>query len=246
MRLDSYLHANAFFQSREKARKAVQEGAVEVNGKVITKPSFEVEEGVSISIIKETNPYVGRGGLKLQGAIEVFGLDLTGLRALDVGASTGGFTDCMLQYGASFVCACDVGKDQLDPSLRNRSDVLSLEETDIRDLAANPEAYGVTAQFQFASMDVSFISVTKVLPFVKMLLAPGAKFVCLVKPQFEVGTKKVGKKGVVKDPKVHKKVCDDVKEFALATGYQVLDCIPSPITGGDGNKEFLMLLEVQP
>lgn len=245
MRLDSYLHANGFFQSREKARKAVQEGAVEVNSKVITKPSFEVEEGVPISIIKETNPYVGRGGLKLQGAIEAFGLDLKGLRALDVGASTGGFTDCMLQYGASFVCACDVGKDQLDPSLRNRSDVLSLEETDIRDLAAKPEAYGVTAQFQFASMDVSFISVTKVLPFVKMLLAPGAKFVCLVKPQFEVGTKKVGKKGVIRDPKVHKKVCDGVKEFTLSCGYAVIDCIPSPITGGDGNKEFLMLLEVQ-
>ena len=241
MRLDCYLHTNGFFQSREKSRKAVQEGAVEVNGKVITKPSFEVEEGVQISIIKETNPYVGRGGLKLQGAIETFGLDLKGLQALDVGASTGGFTDCMLQYGAAFVCACDVGKDQLDPSLRNREDVLSLEETDIRALAANPEEYGITTKFQFASMDVSFISVTKVLPFVKMLMAPGAKLVCLVKPQFEVGTMKVGKKGVIRDPKVHKRVCDDVKAFALSSGYAVLDCIPSPITGGDGNIEFLAL-----
>ncbi len=246
MRLDCYLHTQNFFSSREKSRKAILEGAVEVNGTVVTKPSFEVEGEVSIVILKETNPYVGRGGLKLQGAIKSFGLQLQGLRALDVGASTGGFTDCMLQNGASFVCACDVGKDQLDASLRNRADVLSLEETDIRALAAEPATYGIRALFQFASMDVSFISVTKVLPFVKMLLQPGAKLVCLVKPQFEVGTLKVGKKGVVKDPKVHKKVCDDVKAFALASGYQVLDCISSPITGGDGNKEFLMLLEVLP
>lgn len=246
MRLDCYLHSNDFFSSREKARKAILEGAVAVNDNVVTKPSFEVEDDCNISILKETNPYVGRGGLKLQGAIEAFGLQLKGLRALDVGASTGGFTDCMLQHGAAFVCACDVGKDQLDVSLRNRQDVLSLEETDIRALAAEPAAYGIQELFQFASMDVSFISVTKVLPFVKMLLQPGAKLVCLVKPQFEVGTIKVGKKGVIKDPKIHKKVCEDVKAFALSCGYKVLNCIPSPITGGDGNKEFLMLMEVLP
>lgn len=248
MRLDSYLHTQNFFSSREKARKAIVERAVAVNGTVVLKPSFEVDEAgqVQIEILKETNPYVGRGGLKLQGAIENFGLSLKGLRALDVGASTGGFTDCMLQHGATFVCACDVGRDQLDASLRNREDVLSLEETDIRALAEQPAEYGVQELFQFASMDVSFISVTKILPHVKRLLLPGSKLVCLIKPQFEVGTLKVGKKGVIKDPKIHKKVCEDVKGFSLSCGFSVLDCIPSPITGGDGNKEFLMLLEVLP
>lgn len=246
MRLDCYLHTQDFFSSREKARKAILEGAIAVNGTVVTKPAFEVEGEPKVEILKETNPYVGRGGLKLQGAIETFALELQGMRALDVGASTGGFTDCMLQHGASFVCACDVGKDQLDESLRNRPEVLSLEETDIRDLAQQPEAYGIYQLFQFASMDVSFISVTKILPYVRQLLLPGAKLVCLVKPQFEVGTLKVGKKGVIRDPKIHKKVCEDVKNFALTCGFAVQNCIPSPITGGDGNKEFLMLLEVLP
>lgn len=246
MRLDCYLHTKGWFQSREKARKAVLEGAVTVNGTVIAKPAFEVEGDPAIAVIKETNPYVGRGGLKLQGAIDAFQLQLTGLRALDVGASTGGFTDCMLQHGAAFVCACDVGKDQLDDTLRHRPEVLSLEETDIRTLAAAPADYGIAGLFDFASIDVSFISVTKILPFVKILLRPRAKVVCLVKPQFEVGTLKVGKKGVIRDSRIHKKVCEDVKQFALMNGFRFYDCIPSPIAGGDGNREFLMLLEVLP
>ncbi len=243
MRLDIYLNEKNIFPSREKARQAILSSAVSVNGKIINKPSLDVSGEDIIEIIKDVNPYVGRGGLKLAGAIEIFDIDLNGVYALDVGASTGGFTDCMLKNGAVFVCACDVGKDQLDPSLRNDKRVLSLEKTDIRNLAACPEKYGITKKFDFASVDVSFISLTKVLPFLKDLISPGARVVCLIKPQFEMENRRVGKNGIIRDDRTHRYVCEKIKDFSAKIGYTVCGTAESPIKGGDGNREFLIYLK---
>ena len=251
MRLDIYLHEKDIFNSREKARRAVLEGAVSVNGNIILKPAYEIGDFDDIQIVKETNPYVGRGGIKLKAALEYFNVDLSGVTALDVGASTGGFTDCMLKNGAVAVYACDVGSNQLDVTLKNDSRVVNLENTDIRNVAVSPEKYGIGAgiKFEFVTVDVSFISLTKVLPAVKMLLQPEGKVLCLIKPQFEFGdielasSRKFFKNGIIKDPSIHKKVCGKISGFAQGIGYKVLGIIDSPVTGGSGNKEFLMMLE---
>jgi len=244
MRLDVYLHEKNIFQSREKARTAIKEEAVSVNGKIVTKPAFEVTEEDKIDIVRETNPFVGRGGLKLKGAIDSFGLDLSGVKALDIGASTGGFTDCLLKNNAQSVCAVDVGSMQMIECLKNDYRVLSLENTDIRDFAVNPKGYGVDYKFDFVCVDVSFISLTKILPHITGLIEEGADIVCLVKPQFELDKKRVGKNGVIRDSKVHKKVIEGISEFVSNTGFKVKGIIDSPIKGGDGNKEFLMLLNM--
>ena len=233
MRLDLFLVENNYFNSRQKAQNAIKEGAVSVNGKVINKPNFECSLGDDIVILKETNPYVSRGGYKLEAAIKNFYLDFNDKVVLDIGASTGGFTDCALKHGAKLVYAVDVGTDQLDESLRNRNDVVSLEQTNVLDIESFDN------EIDFIVMDVSFVSISKILPAIDKFLTDKNGFVCLVKPQFEVG-KRFLKNGIVKDRTLHIKVLEDVKSAIESYGMGIEKMTVSPILGGSGNKEFLI------
>ncbi|MBP2016694.1 23S rRNA (cytidine1920-2'-O)/16S rRNA (cytidine1409-2'-O)-methyltransferase [Symbiobacterium terraclitae] len=232
-RLDVALVARGLAPSRERAQEAIAAGMVRVNGQVVTKASRKVgpEDGLEVS--GDPIGYVGRGGLKLEGALDAFGLSPAGLVCLDVGASTGGFTDCLLRRGARLVYAVDVGRGQLHPSLRADPRVVAMEETDIREVAHLAEAPAL------AAVDVSFISLTLVLPHVARLLAPGGQIVALIKPQFEVGPAGVGKGGIVRDPRQHRRAVDRVLGAAAALGLVARRVIDSPITGTEGNREFL-------
>ena len=241
MRLDVYLSEKNLTKSRAAAAALIKAGAVSVNGKIVEKSAFEVGENDDVKIVGETLKYVGRGGLKLEKALEIGKIDLSGKTCLDIGASTGGFTDCMLQNGAKTVYAVDVGTNQLDEKLRNDARVISLENTDIRDFFLNSEA-------DFIGADVSFISLKLVLPHIFRLLKKDGKAVVLVKPQFEAGSSSVGrkalsKKGVVTDEKARLKIVAEVRDFAEQCGFAVLLTEKSPITGGSGNVEYLMILE---
>ena len=236
-RLDVYLSDNNIVKSRSLAATLIKQGSVEVNGRICTKPSFTVGDGDNVKIIGELPKYVGRGGLKLEKARAHYRLHLDGTVCIDIGASTGGFTDCMLQNGAAKVYSVDVGTDQLDEKLRNDSRVISMEKTDIRNCV------GTLPQVDFISIDVSFISLKLVLPSAFALLKDGGECVALIKPQFEAGKAHLSKNGIVRDAKVHKKVCDDIAEFASAVGFERSEIIPSPITGGDGNTEYLIYLK---
>lgn len=236
-RLDVYLSDNNIVKSRSLAATLIKQGSVEVNGRICTKPSFTVGDGDNVKIIGELPKYVGRGGLKLERALAHYRLHLDGAVCIDIGASTGGFTDCMLQNGAAKVYSVDVGTDQLDEKLRNDSRVISMEKTDIRNCV------GTLPQVDFISIDVSFISLKLVLPSAFALLKDGGECVALIKPQFEAGKAHLSKNGIVRDTKVHKKVCDDIAEFASAVGFERSEIIPSPITGGDGNTEYLIYLK---
>ncbi len=236
-RLDVYLSDNNIVKSRSLAAILIKQGSVEVNGRICTKPSFTVGDGDNVKIIGELPKYVGRGGLKLEKALAHYRLHLDGTVCIDIGASTGGFTDCMLQNGAAKVYSVDVGTDQLDEKLRNDSRVISMEKTDIRNCV------GTLPQVDFISIDVSFISLKLVLPSAFALLKDGGECVALIKPQFEAGKAHLSKNGIVRDTKVHKKVCDNIAEFASAVGFERSEIIPSPITGGDGNTEYLIYLK---
>lgn len=236
-RLDVYLSDNNIVKSRSLAATLIKQGSVEVNGRICTKSSFTVGDGDNVKIIGELPKYVGRGGLKLEKALAHYRLHLDGAVCIDIGASTGGFTDCMLQNGAAKVYSVDVGTDQLDEKLRNDSRVISMEKTDIRNCV------GTLPQVDFISIDVSFISLKLVLPSAFALLKDGGECVALIKPQFEAGKAHLSKNGIVRDTKVHKKVCDDIAEFASAVGFERSDIILSPITGGDGNTEYLIYLK---
>ena len=236
-RLDVYLSDNNIVKSRSLAATLIKQGSVEVNGRICTKPSFTVGDGDNVKIIGELPKYVGRGGLKLEKALAHYRLHLDGTVCIDIGASTGGFTDCMLQNGAAKVYSVDVGTDQLDEKLRNDSRVISMEKTDIRNCV------GTLPQVDFISIDVSFISLKLVLPSAFALLKDGGECVALIKPQFEAGKAHLSKNGIVRDTKVHKKVCDNIAEFASAVGFERREIIPSPITGGDGNTEYLIYLK---
>ena len=236
-RLDVYLSDNNIVKSRSLAAILIKQGSVEVNGRICTKPSFTVGDGDNVKIIGELPKYVGRGGLKLEKALAHYRLHLDGTVCIDIGASTGGFTDCMLQNGAAKVYSVDVGTDQLDEQLRNDSRVISMEKTDIRNCV------GTLPQVDFISIDVSFISLKLVLPSAFALLKDGGECVALIKPQFEAGKAHLSKNGIVRDTKVHKKVCDNIAEFASAVGFERSEIIPSPITGGDGNTEYLIYLK---
>lgn len=236
-RLDVYLSDNNIVKSRSLAATLIKQGSVEVNGGICTKPSFTVGDGDNVKIIGELPKYVGRGGLKLEKALAHYRLHLDGTVCIDIGASTGGFTDCMLQNGAAKVYSVDVGTDQLDEKLRNDSRVISMEKTDIRNCV------GTLPQVDFISIDVSFISLKLVLPSAFALLKDGGECVALIKPQFEAGKVHLSKNGIVRDAKVHKKVCDNIAEFASAVGFERSEIIPSPITGGDGNTEYLIYLK---
>lgn len=234
-RLDVLLVRKGFYPSRERARSVIMAGRVFVNGRRVDKPGTQVTPDADIQIRGKDNPYVSRGGLKLARAIEAFEIDLKGKVVLDVGASTGGFTDCALQEGAARVIAVDVGYGQLAWKLRNDPRVTCLERTNIRYL--DPESLPERADV--VTVDVSFISLSKILDQLHALSGDDARFILLIKPQFEAGREKVGKKGVVRDPEVHQDVLYRVLEEMRARGWSVLGITHSPIRGPEGNIEYL-------
>ncbi len=237
-RLDVILVNRGLFESREKARGAIMAGVVLVNGTREDKAGSRFDTACDIVIKEDVNPYVSRGGLKLEKAIKAFGIELEGKKAIDIGASTGGFTDCMLKNGAVKVAAVDVGYGQLAWQLRNDERVICMERTNIRYVKAGD--IGFLADF--ASVDVSFISLTKVLPPAKELLTEEGEMVCLIKPQFEAGREKVGKHGVVRDPEVHKEVINKIVAHSIATGFHIKGLSFSPIKGPEGNIEYLLYI----
>ncbi len=237
-RLDVLLVNRRLAPSREKAKAVIMSGNVYVNGQKEDKAGTFFEDTAAIEVRGHALPYVSRGGLKLEKALSCFGIDLTGKICMDVGASTGGFTDCMLLNGAARVYAVDVGRGQLDWKLRNDSRVVCMEKTNIRYLAPGD----VADPIRFASVDVSFISLTKVLGPVKELLTDDGRIVCLIKPQFEAGREKVGKKGVVREKATHLEVIGAVTAYAESIGLEVLGLEFSPIRGPEGNIEYLLYL----
>ena len=239
MRLDVYMAERGICKSREQARALIMAGEVYVAGVKAEKAGQPVREGEDVTVREAAIPFVSRGGLKLQKALDAFPIDLSGAIAADIGASTGGFTDCMLQHGAKRVFAVDVGYGQLDWGLRNDARVTVMERTNARYM--EPAWFGAEP-LTFASIDVSFISLDKILPPLRACLGPGGQVVALIKPQFEAGRAFVGKHGVVSDAGVHKDVCARVVDFARQAGYQALGLSFSPIRGPKGNIEFLLWL----
>lgn len=237
-RLDVLLVNKGFSESREKAKRTIMAGIVYVNGQKEDKAGSVFDPESEIEVRGSVLKYVSRGGLKLEKAIAEFAVSAEGKTCLDIGASTGGFTDCMLQNGAVKVFAIDVGHGQLDWKLRNDPRVVSMEKTNIR--FVKPEDIGTPAGL--ISIDVSFISLKLVLPVVKTLMAPDCQVVCLIKPQFEAGREQVGKKGVVRDKKVHLQVIEDTIAFAMSIGFALKGLTFSPIKGPEGNIEYLALL----
>ena len=241
-RLDNMLVARGLAESREKAKAIIMSGIVYVDDQKEDKAGTKFEETVRIEVRGHTLPYVSRGGLKLEKAMTHFGVKPEGKVCMDVGASTGGFTDCMLQNGAVKVYAVDVGQGQLAWKLRNDPRVVCMEKTNIR--YVKPEDIG--DRIALASIDVSFISLTKVLGPVKELLTPDGQIVCLIKPQFEAGREKVGKKGVVREKSVHLEVIETIMDFARGLGFSLLNLEFSPIKGPEGNIEYLLYLDNRP
>ena len=238
-RLDVLLLKQGLAVSREKPKAVIMAGIVYVDGVKEDKAGAMFEETAQVDVRGNTLPYVSRGGLKLEKAMKQFGIGLEGKVCMDVGASTGGFTDCMLQNGAVKVFAVDVGRGQFDWKLRNDKRVVCMEKTNIR--YVTPEDLG--EMVSFSSIDVSFISLKKVLEPVKALLAPEGEIGCLIKPQFEAGREKVGKKGVVRDKAVHLEVLQSVLDYSLFLGFEALHLDYSPIKGPEGNIEYLLHLK---
>ena len=241
-RLDLLMVERALAPSREKAKAYIMSGDVYVDGQKEDKAGTMFKETVKIEVRGNTLPYVSRGGLKLEKAMNNFGVSLDGKVCMDVGASTGGFTDCMLQNGAVEVYSIDVGYGQLDWKLRNDPRVVCMEKTNIRYVL--PEDLQEPAQF--SSIDVSFISLTKVLLPVRNLLTDDGEIVCLIKPQFEAGREKVGKKGVVRERSTHHEVIEKVAQYAHSIGFEILNIDFSPIKGPEGNIEYLIHLKKCP
>jgi len=237
-RLDIVLTKRNLFDSREKAKRAIMAGVVFVDNIKIDKPGTLIPDDAEIEIKGNPLPYVSRGGLKLEKALKEFNILLHNKTALDIGASTGGFTDCMLQNGVRKVFAIDVGYGQLAWSLRQDPRVIPMDRTNIRYVKKND----IGEEVDFASIDVSFISLTLVLPVVKNLVKPSGEIVCLIKPQFEAGREHVGKKGIIKDEKVHKDVLQKILSFSLQTGFDIKGLTFSPIKGPEGNIEYLAYL----
>jgi len=239
-RIDKLLVARGLVTSREAGRARVLAGEVLVDDQPVTKVGSLVDAGATIRFRFTTAPYASRGGTKLAKALQEFKVDVGGKIALDVGASTGGFTDCLLQHGAARVYAVDVGYGQLDWKLRNHPRVVVLEKTNIRFL----EIGALPSRVSLATIDVSFISLKLVLPAVKKLLEPGAEVVALVKPQFEVGKGRVGKGGVVRSAEDHRRVVEEIANVAASLNFHLHGVIESPLLGPKGNKEFLIHLSL--
>lgn len=240
-RIDKLLHERGFADSRSKAQAMVMAGVVLVDEKRVEKPSesFGLEANIRIKGDSPESKYVSRGGLKLEAALKDFGIDPTGMACLDIGASTGGFTDCLLQHGAASVVAVDAGTNQIVWKLREDHRVEVREQTNARELTPGD----FDTQFDLIVMDVSFISVTKIIPVLPPLLKDSGKVIILIKPQFEVGKGEVGKGGIVREPEKHQRVIEEVNASAAEHGFVVCGVIDSPITGAEGNKEFLGLYE---
>ena len=240
-RLDLILVEREFFETREKAKREIMVGNVIVNEQVVTKAGTMFKDNDDLNIcIKDKLKYVSRGGLKLEKAIKTWDLNFKDKLVLDIGASTGGFTDCALQNGAKCVYSVDVGKNQLDWKLRNDERVVSIEEMHIKDLKEKDIG---DEKVDYIVIDVSFISLTKVIPYFEKFLAKNAKIVMLVKPQFEVGREKIGKNGVVENEEYHDEAIKKIISFSKECGYELAGVGDSPIKGAKGNKEFLMLLK---
>lgn len=237
MRADAYLVANGYIGGREHAKALILAGCVTVDGKVLKKASDPIAEELPHEVIvNDPQKYVGRGGLKLEAALDAFGIDPSGMTALDIGASTGGFTDCLLQRGARHVYAVDAGAGQLAEKLRNDPRVTSMEHLNARELTRDI----IPERVDLIVMDVSFISATYILPRFPDLLRPDGTAVCLIKPQFEVGKERIGKGGIVKDPAAHRYAVERVTDAGRSVGLIPTGLISSPIEGGDGNREFLV------
>ena len=239
-RLDVMLVERNLVASRERAKTTIMAGLVLVDGQKIDKAGTMVKEDANLRVLGDNIGYVSRCGLKLAKAIKTFNLDLTDLVVADIGASTGGFTDCSLQNGARKVFAIDVGYGQLAWSLRTDERVINMERTNIR--YVTPEDIG--EEINFASIDVAFISLDKVLPVAKTLLSADGKIVALIKPQFEAGKEKVGKKGVVREPKIHEEVIQKIVNLSREIGFVPRELTFSPVKGPEGNIEYLILLDL--
>jgi 23S rRNA (cytidine1920-2'-O)/16S rRNA (cytidine1409-2'-O)-methyltransferase len=233
MRIDLYLVLNMKFESRNKAAQAIKAHSILVNGNVCDKPSYDVSDTDVVEVAFDALKYVSRGGYKLAGALEKFRIDFSGKTILDIGSSTGGFTDCALQNGAKKVYAVDVGCDQMHPTLRNDPRVVLYENTNILD-------FNSPIRFDYLVMDVSFVSIEHVIPGILKHLDDNNSLICLIKPQFEVG-KMVGK-GVIKDKSIHLKVLNQVSDFLEGVGLYINKLAPSPIKGGSGNIEFISVI----
>ena len=238
IRLDTLLVERGLVQSRERARALILAGQVRVEGLSTPKPGTAVDAQVAVTLLTPDHPWVGRGGLKLAHALDTFHIEAEGRTALDIGASTGGFTDVLLQRGARHVVALDVGHNQIDWKLRSDPRVLVLEGVNARHLAVHQ----LPGPVDIVTIDVSFISLRLILPAVPAVLRPGADIVALVKPQFEAGREEVGTGGLVTDPAVHERVVGDVTAAASGIGLVAVGMTPSPITGASGNREFLLHL----
>jgi 23S rRNA (cytidine1920-2'-O)/16S rRNA (cytidine1409-2'-O)-methyltransferase len=234
VRIDRLLVDRGLFESRAKAQQAVTAGMVKADGRTVTVPSEQVSHQAVLDA-RPAHPWVSRGGIKLAAALDQFGIDPSGRVCVDVGASTGGFTHVLLTRGARRVYAIDIGHGQLHASLRERPDVTSLEETDIR--GVTPTTFDQPPDL--VTVDVSFIPLGQALPAALATTGPRAEAIVLIKPQYEAGPSQ-GKKGVVRDPAIHARVCADVEALVASLGWTVLGVMPSPIEGGDGNREFLL------
>ncbi len=241
MRADLFLTEKGYISSRKKAQTLIEEGKVAIDGHIVKKASQPITDGEHTVEIMDSDEvrFVGRGGLKLEAALDAFGIDVSGKTALDIGASTGGFTDCLLQRGANKVYAVDAGVGQLATSLVNNPAVVSIEKMNARNLL--PEHIGNT-RVGLIVMDVSFISATYIIPQFPALMNENGEAVCLIKPQFEVGRSMIGKGGIVRDPAAHAAAIKRVCTSAAGVGLYPIAIIPSPIHGGDGNREFLVHL----
>ncbi|MDP4118610.1 MAG: TlyA family RNA methyltransferase [Bacillota bacterium] len=238
-RIDISLVRQGFAKSREKAKAMINGGSVFADGECIHKSSFLVTDDTKIEIRGEILPYVGRGGYKLAKALDVFKIDLRGKTAIDMGASTGGFTDCMLKNGAAKVYAVDVGKGQLSQELSTDPRVINMESTNIREMKKND----INDEIDFISIDTSFISLKYILPAAFMYIKEDGKIVALIKPQFEAGRGNIGKNGIVKDKKIHFSVIEGIYNFVTENGFTPAGITVSPIKGGDGNVEYLILID---
>lgn len=237
-RLDSLLVKKGLFPSREKAKASIMAGIIYVDGNISDKAGNMVDTDAVITIKENLCPYVSRGGLKLEKSVKKWDLNLSGAVCMDIGASTGGFTDCMLQNGAAKVYAVDVGYGQLDYKLRNHPRVTNMEKCNIRYIDKD-----AIEPLDFISIDVSFISLRLVFPVAAALLKPEGKLVCLVKPQFEAGKEQVGKKGIVRDRKVHVQVIENVVKYSVESNLNPAGLTFSPVTGAKGNIEYLLFID---
>jgi len=237
-RLDCFVVEKGMVKSRARAKALIMAGKVLVNDNLVDKPGVLIANDASVIVKQDDNPFVSRGGLKLENALKRIPVSVKGLTCLDIGASTGGFTDCLLQYGAGKVYAVDVGYGQFDWSLRQDSRVKVIERTNIRNMSYEV----INEKVDMLVADTSFISLKTVIPSAEKFMRDGTQILALIKPQFEAGKKNIGKGGVVKDPEIRKTVIENLKFFFKERGYQVNQVVPSPISGPKGNREYIISL----